>query len=537
MTDFFEFQGSVDVVYDGLFPNGQLPGIGKMSLDALSGLRKTNEEFLPTDLFVRSEMLLVWNLLDTNEGNSAVQSQILLGSAGVGKSVLCFLQAVRMAYRGKRVLYFRKTKAESDTSLWCMERSGNDVRIRFDRSVEKGVEIWKLKIPAMLYCFSDLFPAGTKKDVFSKAVKSKEVLVFVDGPNHAAAADTLFGNAHYFCTSGGHPLLKSEEVLTKRIVVMNGWQCQDFKRALDTVKTSEGMNALRSAMTRDGLDDDDMDEEFYDDDVYECLYYHYGGRIREAAQCVSGRISMQVHIEYVIALVNSVPTVSASLFLDSTECSADPNSKGTLRTMFRGERGIGATQIVDSQFILGLLRNKISAQEYLNAYKKAMILNRKAVAGHLFEELMHSIYCSTQHNSPAVQGSHQATGTGHEGVKQLLDKCVYWIPSTVNFAVIDAAFIDTSGNIWCVQYTVSSQHSFSGSTLRSKFLKRIPQSAGAVTSDDSCTILFVVPKGVEFANPDTDPFPNRIIYVDCTNMETVLRGVPEIFIEAMSAQP
>jgi hypothetical protein len=193
MTDFFEFQGSVDVVYDGLFPNGQLPGIGKMSLDALSGLRKTNEEFLPTDLFVRSEMLLVWNLLDKNEGNSAVQSQILLGSAGVGKSVLCFLQAVRMAYRGKRVLYFRKTKAESDTSLWCMERSGNDVRIRFDRSVEKGVEIWKLKIPAMLYCFSDLFPAGTKKDVFSKALKSKEVLVFVDGPNHAAAADTLFG--------------------------------------------------------------------------------------------------------------------------------------------------------------------------------------------------------------------------------------------------------------------------------------------------------------------------------------------------------
>jgi hypothetical protein len=166
-----------------------------------------------------------------------------------------------------------------------------------------------------------------------------------------------------------------------------------------------------------------------------------------------------------------------------------------------------------------------------------MLLNRKAVAGHLFEELMHSIYCSAQHNSPAVQRNHQATGTGHEGMKQLLENCVYWIPSTVNFAVIDAALIDTSGKIWCVQYTVSSQHSFRGSTLRSKFLKRIPQSAGAVTSDDSCTILFVVPKGVEFANPDTDPFPKRIIYVDCTNMETVLRGVPEIFIKAMSAQP
>lgn len=139
-----------------------------MSLDALSGLRKTNEKFLPTDVFVRSEMLLVWNLLDKNEDNSAVQSQFLLGSPGVGKAVLCFLQAVRMAYRGKRVLYFRKTKGERNTSLWCMERSGNDVRIRFDRSVAEGVEISKLTYPAMLYCFPYLFPAGTKKMSFRR---------------------------------------------------------------------------------------------------------------------------------------------------------------------------------------------------------------------------------------------------------------------------------------------------------------------------------------------------------------------------------
>jgi hypothetical protein len=75
----------------------------------------------------------------------------------------------------------------------------------------------------------------------------------------------------------------------------------------------------------------------------------------------------------------------------------------------------------------------------MNAYKKAMVVNQRAVTGNLFEELMHSIYCSTRHGSPAVQGSHQATGTGHDGVKQLLQKCVYWIPSTVNFAVVDAA--------------------------------------------------------------------------------------------------
>ncbi len=205
--------------------------------------------------------------------------------------------------------------------------------------------------------------------------------------------------------------------------------------------------------------------------------------------------------------------------------------------MFRDARDIGATQIVDSQFILGLLRDKILEEEYLNAYKKAMVLNRKAVAGHLFEELMHSIYSSTRHNSPAVQGSHQATGTGHEGVNQLLEMCVYWIPSTVNFAVIDAALIDALGKIWCVQYTVSSQHSFNGSLLRSKFLRRIPQSAGAVTTDDSCTILFVVPKGVEFADPDTAPFSNRTFYVDCANMETVRRDVPNIFGDATSALP
>jgi hypothetical protein len=114
---------------------------------------------------------------------------------------------------------------------------------------------------------------------------------------------------------------------------------------------------------------------------------------------------------------------------------------------------------------------------------------------------------------------------------------LYWIPSTVNFAVIDAALIDALGKNWCVQYTVSTRHSFSGSTLRSKFLKRIQQSAGLATSDNSCTILFVVPSEVVFTtDTDTAPFPNRTAYIDCTNMETVMRDVPNIFGEATSAR-
>ena len=123
MTELFELEEPVDVYYEDLFPNGQLPAIGEMSLDALSGLRKPEEEekFLPTKVYVRHEMLLMWGFFDENEGDSEVQSQFVVGSPGVGKSVLCFLQAVRMADRGKRVLYFRKTKPKDNTRLWCME--------------------------------------------------------------------------------------------------------------------------------------------------------------------------------------------------------------------------------------------------------------------------------------------------------------------------------------------------------------------------------------------------------------------------------
>jgi hypothetical protein len=121
---------------------------------------------------------------------------------------------------------------------------------------------------------------------------------------------------------------------------MNGWDYEDFKRALDTVKTPEGINTLRSVMpsddvmTRDAeLDEGAMDEEVHDDDddVFKCLFYHYGGRIREAAQCVSGRSSMQAYIAYVIALVESASMENVSLCWNSTECSADPNSKDSLR--------------------------------------------------------------------------------------------------------------------------------------------------------------------------------------------------------------
>jgi hypothetical protein len=65
-TRLFDLE-SVDVVYENLFPNSRLPAVGAMSLDALTVLRKTNEDFLPTNVFVRPEMLFMWNLMDKHE--------------------------------------------------------------------------------------------------------------------------------------------------------------------------------------------------------------------------------------------------------------------------------------------------------------------------------------------------------------------------------------------------------------------------------------------------------------------------------------
>jgi hypothetical protein len=89
----------------------------------------------------------------------------------------------------------------------------------------------------------------------------------------------------------------------------------------------------------------------------------------------------------------------------------------------------------------------------------------------------------------------QGTGTGKESVKSLHEEGIYWMPSTPNFASIDAA-IFANGILHCIQYTISSEHDFNLVSFESKFVEQLPPDlqcwAGVVH------FHFVVPTEVTF---------------------------------------
>ena len=56
----------------------------------------------------------------------------------------------------------------------------------------------------------------------SLQIRSEEYFAFIDGPRHDKEGDTLNGFYDYFCTSGGIPWPKQEQ-LDFRIWILDGW--------------------------------------------------------------------------------------------------------------------------------------------------------------------------------------------------------------------------------------------------------------------------------------------------------------------------
>jgi hypothetical protein len=101
-----------------------------------------------------------------------------------------------------------------------------------------------------------------------------------------------------------------------------------------------------------------------------------------------------------------------------------------------------------------LLHDKVGLEEYLNAYRHAMKRGLSSAAGCHFEELRHVLF---QKRPNPITRVLKSVGTGAQGVQQLREYSVYWIPSIPNFANIDTAIVikdeQYKVTIWCLQYS------------------------------------------------------------------------------------
>ena len=108
-----------------------------LELGFLNPLRESiSSFFMPNSLWLRQEMIDTIHH-EIRQNSQKFQRQVLIGSPGVGKSVLFFLYALVYATdnRGKKVMYWRKALADtSKIDLLCIEASTDQqVQIRWNK--------------------------------------------------------------------------------------------------------------------------------------------------------------------------------------------------------------------------------------------------------------------------------------------------------------------------------------------------------------------------------------------------------------------
>jgi hypothetical protein len=166
------------------------------------------------------------------------------------------------------------------------------------------------------------------------------------------------------------------------------------------------------------------------------------------------------------------------------------------------------------------LRKKINGEELFDSYKKAEAERNIGAQAVYFEEMMH--WCFREKDiSPSIVESVQAVGSGAEGVRELVRILQYWIPSIPNFVNIDSAIVGSDGKVWCFQFTVSKSHSYKKHCLRLGFLSLIQ----VPIQEEEVKIIFVVPSGTPFTEPDTgNEVATATAVIDCSSLATVLKS-------------
>jgi hypothetical protein len=188
-----------------------------------------NEPFLiPASIYVRDCMRMIFDFFcDDIKADMTPDSKntALIGSPGVGKSILFFLAALYQA-TSKMVVYYRLTKAPSErASLFFMAPAQNGgVSVWFSRNIDKGA------IGQVSSLRSDLEKALD--------IRREEYYTYLDGPNHMEENYLLKGTYDYFCTSGGFPLYKDHET-GKRLWVLDGWSQDEAIAALNAAGYDE----------------------------------------------------------------------------------------------------------------------------------------------------------------------------------------------------------------------------------------------------------------------------------------------------------
>lgn len=425
--------------------------------------------FLPKTLYVREETQVVFREL---VGKPVGKKHVLIGSPGVGKSVLCFLAALYMAaVKEKKIVYVRWPREDHPTVFLILPGQNGSTTVQIGSRTFRRIQ----------YSLEDI--ARSALD-FGYEDNSEEWGYFLDGPKEKEV-DQLVDFDYFLCTSGGYSTPSDAERTRINIAVMSGWNERDLIAALVATQKVTAAGAKK-------------------------VYAECGGRMRLALDYLKDEAATITWANFVVADLADGP---CSLAVSESESRTSFDNKDRIRTMFRSTSGI-PVQIVDSQYLLSRLRDRLNIDVLRKAYRVAQAIDSGAMMGVLFEEIMHNWFHRVKPD-PVARVERPPRGvTGNDSIAYLSEPLVYWTPSIPNFANIDAAFVDNQAILHCIQYTVSDSHDFNPKTFDTDFVLKLKKifTQGFL----GIVLYFAVPAGVRFDIQKHDDF-------ECDNGSTTCR--------------
>jgi hypothetical protein len=453
-----------------------------IDLALLNPLRVGKDEpfLVPDKIYVRDCMRFVFGLFCEDDCATPDMPRrppnkdyaaVLIGSPGVGKSILFLLAALHQARRSP-VVFYRKSRI-GPVSVFVMSphRSSSSqgpsaVRVWFTRNLT-------LVRPAgrgLAAINADLIDCGV--------VDNNVCYTFIDGPTLPDHNDnTLGGNYDYFCTSGGFSGFAQEQD-ENRLWVLDGWNEREAVCALGMLGETKEDAEVAFALC--------------------------GGSIR--SMILATRDATEVRRE-LDELVNKLSTSSVDMFVTSMERSDDPKHPDRLRTMFelrenKDERSrrkrMMAYQRVDSRYAFQLICTLIEMRRFYTAYRLAETSELRAGQVVFFAHIVHrwAEHSKTRNEIRCFNEVCWSSGTIKECVDELSSENVYWIPSTQSFPAIDSALVHNH-TLYVFQITISDTHTFDPATFNSIFFDKVRVKFRL----HRVVLLFVHPQGVAFRLP------------------------------------
>ena len=419
---------------------------------------------LPPSLFVREEMKAVWSTMC--EGIVENRSKwVLVGSPGVGKSVLAVLLSFHLAKScNKPVFLARQLKGEDDTVQ-------NLVAI----CIHPGGE-------------AEGFPKDTNTDIELQSVSMaftrpyNRTIYVLDGWSQQELAQSpegrSFGGFNLLATSAQYRL-KGQDV--RKLIMLPAWSEMDLRSLWD--------------LSRRGLTKKELKR---DREIFEEQYYYSGGSAREFMRPTE---EAKTRIDLAITEITRESCENLLLGYGGSPGSPHDRIRRSYVDVSQGLKGYTSasawTYAIDSGYALKRLGGLAPLKVYEQTMAVAKSTPSRAFYGHSFEALVHQVSANLDMNvtlhfrsvdlpqdtvsgysdeltlGPGSKsecvGANLAEAMAHLGSRVMdLTRTSYWYPNFPTFPALDCILcVPATKTVFYINLTVAKDKAVNMTTLAS----------------------------------------------------------------------